>query len=299
MKKKSPKVKNPQTPEPRADLTPQIEHGGLPRGPPRLEDVPLGLGGVLETHVVEKVEVKTRGQATNPEWFDWRKNRITASVAHRIAHCRFLSGTSKTPPTSYLTAITGEGPNVQTRAMRWGVEMEAEAVRQYQVLKSRLLGRAVRVQECGLFIDARRPWLAASPDGIVLDGESGRRLLCLEVKCPYKHRERSVEEACRVDPSFCLEIEEGRERGQSPVYRLKPSHSYYTQIQCQQAVSGLHEADLVVFTPKETAIVPVTFDPDLWEETVSRLEVFYRDCFLPYLRDKRGQDGGAGWTPEQ
>ncbi|KAF7657608.1 hypothetical protein LDENG_00024850 [Lucifuga dentata] len=134
-----------------------------------------------------------------------------------------------------------------------------------------------------------------------MDGETGQQLLCLEVKCPYKHRERSVEEACRVDPNFCLEIEEeeGWEPGQSPVYRLKLDHSYYTQIQCQLAVSGLQEADLVVFTLKETAIVPVTFDPDLWEETLSRLEVFYKDCFLPYITEKIHQEDGAAWTPEQ
>lgn len=77
-----------------------------------------------------------------------------------------------------------------------------------QVLKSRALGRDVTVQECGLFIDAKRPWLAASPDGIVTDKRTGQRLLCLEVKCPYKHRQRTVEEACRDDRNFCLEIQE-------------------------------------------------------------------------------------------
>lgn len=62
------------------------------------------------------------------------------------------------------------------------------------------------VQECGLFIDPQRPWLAASPDGIVRDEQTGQRLLCLEVKCPYKHRNRRVEDACREDHAFCLEL---------------------------------------------------------------------------------------------
>lgn len=73
---------------------------------------------------------------------------------------------------------------------------------------------------------------------------------------------------------------------QPPAYRLKTSHSYFTQVQCQLAVTGLQHADFVVFTLKETAIVPVTFDPDLWKETVSKLEVFYRDAVLPHLREK-------------
>ena len=82
-----------------------------------------------------------------------------------------------------------------------------------QKLKSSALGRPVTVQDCGLFIDAQRPWLAASPDGIVTDSLTGQWLL--EVKCPYKHRQRRVEDACRDDPGFCLEIKDdvGREAG--------------------------------------------------------------------------------------
>lgn len=71
-----------------------------------------------------------------------------------------------------------------------------------QVLKSHLLGRKVTVRGCGLFIDAQRPWLAASPDGIVTDGVNGEWLL--EVKCPYKHRDKLVRDACREDKNFCL-----------------------------------------------------------------------------------------------
>lgn len=272
------------------------------RSPPRPEHIPLGLGVQLDRCVVEKVEVLTRGQRTNPDWFSWRRNRITASVAHRIAHCHFVNGKSKTPPASYLSAVTGGGQHIQTRAMSWGIQMEAEAVRRYQRRKTSALGRSVWVQDCGLFIDSHRPWLAASPDGIVTDSRTGQWLLCLEVKCPYKHRQRRVEDACRDDPAFCLEIhedEDGREPRGPPVYHLKRSHSYFTQIQCQLAVTGLRKADLVVFTLKETAIVPVTFDPDLWAETVSKLEVFYRDAILPYLREKRGLDMAAAWTPEQ
>ncbi|XP_052377937.1 uncharacterized protein LOC118376543 isoform X16 [Oncorhynchus keta] len=251
--------------------------------PPRPEAMPLGLGQKMEGGVVEAVELQTRGQRENPSWFAWRRNRITASIAHSLAHSRFVTGQSQTPPASYLAAITGRGTNFKTRAMNWGIEREAEAVRRYQSLKSKALGRAVRVQECGLFIDPKRPWLAGSPDGIVEDQRTGQRLLCLEVKCPYKHRLNTVAQACREDPAFCLTIQDlgvGQVR-----YHLKPDHTYYTQIQCQLAVTGLTQADLVVFTLKETAIIPVTFDPTFWDDTLVKLEMFYTDAVLPYVRD--------------
>ncbi|KAG8001718.1 hypothetical protein GBF38_002749 [Nibea albiflora] len=224
-----------------ATTGPQIPGQLANRTPPGSELVPMVLGARFDRSVVEKVEVLTRGQSNNEDWFRWRKNRITASMAHRIARCRFVNGKSKTPPTSYLTAITGEGPRVQTRAMSWGITKEPEVVRMYQRQKTSS-GLPVQVLDCGLFIDDQRPWLAASPDGIVTDSQTGQWLLCLEVKCPYKHRHGRVEDACRDDPAFCLEIrdEEGRQPG---------------QIQCQLAVTGLCQADLVVYTLKELAIV--------------------------------------------
>lgn len=81
--------------DPHPAPTSSLDSDKTPNGP---EQIPLG---------VNEVEVLTRGQRTNPKWFTWRKNRITASVAHSIAHCKFVNGKSKTPPTSYLAAVTG------------------------------------------------------------------------------------------------------------------------------------------------------------------------------------------------
>lgn len=90
--------------------------------------------------------------------------------------------------------------------MSWGIDNEKKAVCRYREWKSASLRRAVSVLECGLFIDTQRHWLAASPDGIVTDDQTGQWLFCLEVKCPYKHRDKRVEDACREDRNFCLEI---------------------------------------------------------------------------------------------
>ncbi|XP_018604039.1 uncharacterized protein LOC108932272 [Scleropages formosus] len=253
---------------------------------PSAEAMLLGMGTKLDRQVVEEVERQTRGQRENPLWFACRQNRITASIAHSISHSRFVNGSSQTPAASYLSSVLGEGPRVMTRAMHWGVKNEAVAARQYERLKSKRLGRPVRVRECGLFVDPLRCWLAASPDGIVEDESTGERLLLLEIKCPYKHREHTVAEACE-DRNFCLELGEGRGAGAGAQrYRLKAKHSYYTQVQCQMAVVGIHKMDFVLFTLKEVAIVPVTFDAQFWEDTVAKLELFYTEGVIPRLREK-------------
>uniref|UniRef100_A0A3P9HVM8 YqaJ viral recombinase domain-containing protein n=1 Tax=Oryzias latipes TaxID=8090 RepID=A0A3P9HVM8_ORYLA len=276
-------------PDPDGEEKPEEEPG-----PPTPEQLPLDSEIQIDQDLVGQIEAWTRGQRLNEHWFTWRKNRITASVAHGIAHCRFVNGKSQTPPQSYLEAVTGEGQRVQTRAMSWGVHMEAEAVRRYQVLKSEALGHPVSVLDCGLYVDPERAWLAASPDGIVTDSRTGRRLLVLEVKCPFKHRHRRVEDACSEDPAFCLQLQPGH----PPQYRLKTSHSYFTQIQCQLAVTGLQRADLVVFTLQETAVVPVSFQPELWQETVCKLELFYRSAVLPHIRLKKQHCAGPAARTE-
>lgn len=98
---------------------PRAEPGHLPtpeRAPGGPEQSPQGLGVQLDGNTVGEVEVLTRGQQANPEWFTWRKNRITASVAHSIARCHFSNGKSKTPPKSYLAAITGRPRPSQTES---------------------------------------------------------------------------------------------------------------------------------------------------------------------------------------
>ncbi|XP_063297178.1 uncharacterized protein LOC134585653 [Pelobates fuscus] len=244
---------------------------------------------------VEKIEKDTRGQRDNPEWFNWRKHRITASMAHQISHSRFANGKTTDIPQSYLKAVLGSGPSVQTPAMNWGVRNEKNAVRAYEKWTLENTGRKVQVDECGLFVHTKKNWMAASPDGIVVDALTGEKLGILEVKCPYKHREHSIRQAC-ADRDFCLKPD-----GDS--YALKTDHPYYTQVQCQLAATKMDRSDFVVYTKKDTAVVPVSFDSKFWEETESKLERFYFEAVIPNLNGK-GTGGRAveetdAWAVEE
>ncbi|XP_028587561.2 uncharacterized protein LOC114598068 [Podarcis muralis] len=242
----------------------------------------------LSAEKVAEIEKGTRGQRTNPEWYKQRANRITASIAPQIANSKFVNGKSSEIPQSYLKRVVESSSGVQTPAMSWGVRNEKKAVQAYEALKSSKVNKAVKVDDCGLFIDQRKPWLAASPDGIIKDADTGKELGVLEVKCPYKHRDRTVTEACK-DKSFCLE-----KVGDS--YSLKKNHQYYTQLQVQMGVTGLPKAELVVHTNKETAIAPVDFDPVFWETTTSKLEKFYVEAVVPCQEEKKS---AAAWAKEE
>ncbi|KYO47201.1 uncharacterized protein LOC102576115 [Alligator mississippiensis] len=226
---------------------------------------------------IQKVEEETRGQRDNPKWYEWRENRITASVAHRIANSKFVNNKTSEVPQSYLKAVVSSGSSVQTPAMSWGVQNEKVAVQAYEELKSKS-GKPVKVDDCGLFIHPGKEWIAASPDGVIKEVGTGKVLGLLEVKCPYKHRNKMVSEACK-DKDFCLQKE-----GDS--YALKKNHAYFTQVQCQLAATGLEKADFVVHTNKETAITTVDFDEAYWDKTVPKLEKFYTEAVIPYLEEK-------------
>ncbi|XP_063162414.1 uncharacterized protein LOC134499617 [Candoia aspera] len=242
----------------------------------------------LPPEKVAEIERKTRGQRTNPEWHSWRANRITASIAPKISNSKFANGRTSEVPQSYLKAVVEPGSAVQTPAMSWGVRNEKKAVQAYEILKSSTARKKVSVHDCGLFVDKEKTWLAASPDGIVREADTGKELGLLEVKCPYKHRNKTVTEACK-DKTFCLEKE-----GSS--YSLKKNHHYYAQVQYQLGVTRQKKADFVVHTSKETAIVPVDFDPVYWKQSVPKLEKFYTDAVVPYLEEK---SSSAAWVKEE
>ncbi|XP_041126361.1 uncharacterized protein LOC121326848 [Polyodon spathula] len=238
--------------------------------------VPQGTMGKMDQEKLAATEVKTRGQRENPEWFEQRRNRITASIAHKIANCRFVNGRSQEVPQSYLHSVVSSGSSFKTAAMTWGIEHELAAALRYQELKSRELGRKVLVRDCGLFIHPDKQWLAASPDGVVVDAQTGETLGSVEIKCPFKHRGSTIKKACE-DKTFCLQREPGG------TYSLKRSHAYYTQVQCQLAVLGLRRADFVVYTSRDTVVTPVDFDPEFWDRTEDKLEKFYTSAVQPYL----------------
>ncbi|XP_054061963.1 protein capicua homolog [Rissa tridactyla] len=271
-------------------------HGSI-RADPRPQKKPLGadLSGAegqflppLESQDIPWVEQETRGQRSNPKWYQWRENRITASVAPRIANSKFANGKTDEVPQSYLRAVVSSGPSVQTPAMSWGIRNEKAALQAYEQLKSQAVGKAVQVDDCGLFIHREKKWIAASPDGIIKEAATGKALGLVEVKCPYKHRNRTVREACK-DKDFCLEVD-------GDAYALKKDHPYFTQVQCQLAAAGFQQADFVVHTTKETAVVPVEFDAKFWGQTVPKLEKFYTEAVIPHLEAKAG---GSAWAKEE
>lgn len=118
---------------------------------------------------------------------------------------------------------------------------------------------------CGFVVGTSAPWLAASPDRLVLDfTQKEHEKGCLEVKCPLACEKITITEACRRVSAFYL-VE------QSGDIHLSKSHGYYYQIQTQMHVTTLKWCDFVVWSPLQDPFVQrVWYDPVFMEEALPK-----------------------------
>ena len=137
----------------------------------------------------KKVEQETRGQALNMKWFYYRVGKMSSSPSHQIGHLRL--STSTTSVFDSIFGCTERGsicpkaiPCVSAAPLSHGQWMEPVAGRAYiQQMKAK--GCPVVVAMCGLFVCKTYPWLASSPDGLVIDKKYRRQIWSFRDKVPF------------------------------------------------------------------------------------------------------------------
>ena len=199
------------------------------------------LSGLTHSDVeVALIEEATRAQRLCKRWQEERQYRITASK-FGLAVKRRRNHTSLAKQLLY-PQVSGT-----VMALLWGQQHESDALESYRTT----LANGYTLNEAGIFI-CDCGYLGASPDGVVKDCNNKPTRL-VEVKCPYKARNKSVEELY-TDPSFCICVDENRKP------QLKTNHDYFFQVQGQMAVTGIHTCDFVVWTPIDNLIITLTFN---------------------------------------
>ncbi|GFW69639.1 ferritin heavy chain A [Trichonephila clavipes] len=126
-------------------------------------DVPVQIyDNLMENHLsklkvqnIYDLESETRGQASSERWRYERSLRLSSSFFKEIA-CR-----KKSTPCSKLVMRIVYGRNLCNSAMKYGLANEEIARKQYEREYS------TEVKMCGLFVDKDKPFLCASPDGLV------------------------------------------------------------------------------------------------------------------------------------
>lgn len=163
---------------------------------------------------------------------------------------------------------TDSGPE----AIKWGREKENTARITY-ITQTELRHRDMKVEHCGFIINPSFPEIGATPDALVHCACCGNG--CVEIKCPFKHRDNEILQAC-IDKGFCLQFTEGR-------LELKKTHKYYKQVQTQIFVTESQFCDFVVWTTKSLVTVRVMPDVELWEILLPTAQNFFYKVVLPEL----------------
>ena len=164
------------------------------------------------------MELATRQQADSDSWFLERICRLTASNLGRIIRRQRNFRT-------LACDILYHKPPAALPSLVFGRRMEKEAVAQYLRLHPEY-----EVTESGLLVHPTLCFLAASPDRMATDPQTGDRGV-LEVKCPSSILTTPTVAAVEK-PSFCLYKVDGK-------VCLKRTHPYFWQVQGQMACSEL------------------------------------------------------------
>ena len=184
---------------------------------------------VVTSSKAAEICCKTIEQSSSETWMKERKIRITASRAHKIKNAR-----KDSKRLEYFSDDLTSLENVES--IRYGMEMEKNARKKYENLTGN------KVYECGLVIKIDQPWLAASPDGLVLDKNDNFKLV--EIKCPFSCKDKNIDTKYIVNG------------------KLVESHPYFTQIQLQMLCCNAKTTDLFVYSSMDYKIIPVKLDPD-------------------------------------
>ena len=172
----------------------------------------------------EELQVKTTGQGKCDNslqvWSVEQRKRITASNVGKIAKRKPTTKVSSAVRQLLYTKFEGN------TATRWGILQEETTKAKYLAEKQKT-SPGITTSQSGLVISTENPWLAASPDSLVIDPTENPPQGIVEFKNPYSVRNNTIYEATSSKKGFCLNVD--NETGE---LSLKTNHEYVYQVQC-------------------------------------------------------------------
>ena len=127
--------------------------------------------------VVQILEEGTRGQSLNQNWIDARVNLITASNFGNV--CKRI----KPEPDNLVAYLRRYKKIPNTKSIQYGRKNERKALKAYSKLHSKTCGVDVRLEDSGLVVNPKYPFLGASVDSNIKCSKCGSGVV--EVKCPF------------------------------------------------------------------------------------------------------------------
>jgi hypothetical protein len=139
------------------------------------------------------------------------------------------------------------------------------------------------VQNAGLYLFPCG-YLGSTPDGIITSTSSelpGKGVL--EVKCPWKHRNATINEMVQAE----LNDKESKKGFYlTKTLSLNNQHNYWHQVQAEMAATKTIWAHFVIWTTKDLKIILVKKNQEWMEQNLPKLKYFYLNELMPYIYRK-------------
>ena len=206
---------------------------------------------------------------SQPAWLEARKGRITASLAESVRTLKNVNNPGKI----LINRILGKCDVITSKSMTFGKDNEHVARHLYSV-KEGPKHKNFEIEECGLHLLKEAPYIGASPDGLATCSCHDKKLL--EIKCSFKHQQITPEEIPKIDSAYHLEVVDLK-------LHLKTTSAWYSQIQFQMGVTGVSKCDLVIYTKKGIAIIPISFDEERWQLLLKKAKQVFDIAIIPLL----------------
>ena len=221
----------------------------------------------MELHAIK---VGTLGQTENPEWFQQRKGRITASIFKRAITKSDSSQNNNTIDCSNLVeTVLGEKKYFPTKAMKHGISLEPYAKTQYTTLM-RKHHRKFKSHNTGLQVSSELYFLAASSDLETMCECCGEGLC--EIKCPESVKDQ---QPSHENVPYLVKSDGG--------ITLDRNHQYYYQVQGQMAICKRPHCDFFVFTYHGNVCIRIPFNEEFWMQVKPKLSWFWLHQVAPVL----------------
>lgn len=112
----------------------------------------------------------------------------------------------------------------------------------------------------------------------------------VEIKCPLSISTMQAWSHQAASRLSYLKCSQPTSRGNFTI-ELRESSAYYTQLQMQMAITGIHESELWIWVTNESEDsrawwfdpIEVAFNAPLWEQLKATFDVFYREYVAPMI----------------
>nr|XP_029712998.1 uncharacterized protein LOC115257492 [Aedes albopictus] len=188
-----------------------------------------------------KICEQTKCQDNNA-WRLHRSIRVTGSSCYEL----FTYSKNKNPDwTKKIQSYLNPKP-LHTKAVQYGKDMEQAA---FSCNKEK---RNPLIKKCGFVVSPENSWMGVSPDGI-----DPLNKVLLEIKCPLKGAEHSIEwliNECQATKCYIKQV--------NSVLEINRKHKYYAQVQLGMHILNIQKCDFIIFSKYEGNFAVVEIDYD-------------------------------------